>query len=74
MKTNVKDGIIKLGKFATDTGTIRLGDCDILGLQIQTESDGGWFSVMGKTDEKGIVKRLVIDLEPVDEIPYEEEY
>ncbi|QHA36932.1 hypothetical protein D5E69_14660 [Rossellomorea marisflavi] len=64
MKTNVKNGIIKLGEFATDTGTIGLGDCEILGLHIETESDGGWFSVMGKTDQKGIVRQLVINLEP----------
>lgn len=74
MKTNVKNGIIYLGEFATDTETIRLGDCDILGLQIETESDGGWFSVLGETDEKGIVKRLIIDLEPIDENPDEEDY
>ncbi|MDO6658675.1 hypothetical protein [Anaerobacillus sp. 1_MG-2023] len=73
MKTNIKNGIINLGEFATDTETIRLGDCDILGLQIETESNGGWFSVLGETDEKGIVKRLIIDLEPIDENSYEED-
>ncbi|MGY1464615.1 hypothetical protein ACW4EZ_25285 [Bacillus toyonensis] len=74
MRTNVKNGTIYLGEFATDTETIRLGDCDILGLQIKTDSNGGWFSVLGETDEKGIVKRLIIDLEPIDESPHEEDY
>lgn len=74
MKTNIKNGIIYLGEFATDTETIQLGDCNILGLQIETESNGGWFSVLGETDEKGIVKRLIIDLEPIDENLHEEDY
>lgn len=66
MRTNVKNGIIYLGEVATDTATIRIGEVSPshLDLEFTTKMDG-FYPVFGETNEKGIVERIFIDMNPL---------
>ena len=65
MKTNVKNGIIFQGEVATDAATIRIGEIEPsqLDLEYVTKIDG-FYPIYGETNEKGIVERLFIDVNP----------
>ncbi|HFK1661931.1 hypothetical protein [Bacillus cereus] len=65
MRTNVKNGIIFLGEVATDTATIRIGDIKSsqLDLKFSTKADG-FYPVFTETNEKGMVERIFIDVNP----------
>jgi len=65
MRTNVKNGIIFLGQVATDTATIRIGEIEPsnLDLKFTTKADG-FYPVFAETNDKGMVERLFIDVNP----------
>lgn len=65
LRTNVKNGIIFLGEIATDTATIRIGDIKSsqLDFKFPTKADGV-YPVFTETNEKGMVERIFIDVNP----------
>jgi hypothetical protein len=63
MKTNVKNGLIFLGEFVTETATIRIGEIRQLDFKFVTMTDG-WYPVLGETNDNGVVERIIIEVEP----------
>lgn len=62
MKTNIKNGIFIYDFILVDTGQIKIGDAlTNEGVVFETGADG-FYGILAKTDENGIVTELTIDV------------
>ncbi|EJR43715.1 hypothetical protein IIM_05353 [Bacillus cereus VD107] len=62
MKTNVKNEIIFLGEVATEDDTLRIGEVGLLDIRFFIPTD--FCPVFAERNEKGIVERIIIDVNP----------
>ncbi|MEC2869497.1 hypothetical protein ACIQHV_11435 [Bacillus bombysepticus] len=60
MRTNVKNGTIFLGYAATVGDKIRIGNKRLMNIEYFTLAD--FCPVLAETNEKGVVKRLYVDV------------